>query len=47
LLVNSVLSRDFPVVQAILLLISFAVVMANLLADLLYSVIDPRIRLED
>lgn len=47
LLVNSVLSRDFPVVQAILLLISFAVVMANLFADLLYSVIDPRIRLED
>lgn len=47
LLVNSVLARDYPVVQAILLLIAFAVVMANLIADMLYSVIDPRIRLED
>ncbi|HOO33423.1 MAG TPA: ABC transporter permease [Thermotogota bacterium] len=44
LLVNSVLSRDFPVVQAILLIIAAAVVIANLLADIIYSVVDPRIR---
>ena len=46
LLINSVFARDFPVVQAILLFISIAVIVANLLADLLYSVIDPRIRVE-
>ncbi len=46
LLVNSVLARDYPVVQAILLIISMAVVIANLLADLVYSVVDPRIRME-
>ncbi len=44
LLVNSVLARDFPVVQAILLIIAITVVLANLFADLIYSVIDPRIR---
>jgi ABC-type dipeptide/oligopeptide/nickel transport system permease component len=44
LLVNSVLARDFPVVQAILLIIAAAVVIANLLADIIYSVVDPRIR---
>ena len=46
LLINSVFARDFPVVQAILLFISIAVIVANLFADLLYSVIDPRIRVE-
>lgn len=44
LLVNSVLQRDYPVVQSILLIIAVAVVFANLIADILYSVIDPRIR---
>jgi len=46
LLVNSVLARDYPVVQAILLIISIAVVVANLLADMVYSWVDPRIRME-
>jgi len=46
LLVNSVLARDYPVVQAILLLIAVAVVFANLLADILYTFVDPRIKLE-
>ncbi len=47
LLVNSVLARDYPVVQSILLFISLAVVIANLLADLIYSTIDPRIGMEE
>ncbi len=46
LLVNSVLARDYPVVQGILLIIALSVVLANLLADLVYSLIDPRIRVE-
>jgi len=46
LLVNSVKARDYPVVQAILLLISIAVVLANLFADIIYTWVDPRIRME-
>jgi len=46
LLVNSVLARDYPVVQSILLLIAITVVVANLLADLVYAVVDPRIKQE-
>ena len=37
-------SRDYPVVQAIILIGAVAVVMANLLTDLVYGFIDPRIR---
>lgn len=37
--------RDFPVIMGATLLIGVAVVMANLLADVLYAVADPRIRL--
>ncbi len=37
---------DFPVVQATVLVAAIIVVLANLIVDLLYSVIDPRVRLE-
>ena len=37
-------ARDYPVMQGIFLVLTFSVVMANLLADLLYSRLDPRIR---
>jgi peptide/nickel transport system permease protein len=43
-LLNSINTRDYPVVQAIVLLIAVIVVVANLLVDLMYAVIDPRIR---
>lgn len=45
LLVNSIANRDYPVVQALTLLIGIIVVLINLAADLAYGVIDPRIRL--
>lgn len=44
LLVNSVGARDFPVIQALVLLIGVAVILANLVADILYAYLDPRIR---
>ncbi|MES3517337.1 MAG: ABC transporter permease [Natronomonas sp.] len=44
LLVNSVGSRDFPVIQTLVLLIGVAVIVANLLADIIYAYLDPRIR---
>jgi peptide/nickel transport system permease protein len=44
LAVYAIQGRDFPVVQGSVLIISFLFVMVNLLVDLLYAVIDPRIR---
>lgn len=45
LAVQSIFSRDYPVVQASILLVSITVITANFLADLVYSWVDPRIRL--
>jgi ABC-type dipeptide/oligopeptide/nickel transport system permease component len=44
LLIDGVTGRDFPVVQGIVLIIATLVVVTNLLVDILYNVIDPRIR---
>ena len=44
LTVDAVLARDYPTVQAVILLFSFAYVMINLAIDLMYTVLDPRIR---
>jgi ABC-type dipeptide/oligopeptide/nickel transport system permease component len=44
LLVDSVLRRDYPVAQFFSLLLVAVVVLANLLADLAYGLVDPRIR---
>ena len=44
--VQAALGRDYPLVMAITLFVSAAVVMVNLLLDLVYLWIDPRIRLE-
>jgi peptide/nickel transport system permease protein len=38
--------RDFPVVQATVLLSGSMIVVVNLVVDILYAVIDPRIRYE-
>jgi peptide/nickel transport system permease protein len=46
LLVQSVLSRDYPVIQGLVLLFGVAVILINLLSDVTYAVIDPRVRLE-
>jgi ABC-type dipeptide/oligopeptide/nickel transport system permease component len=44
LLVHGILNRDFPMVQAIVLILSAVFVLANLLVDLSYGLLDPRIR---
>ena len=43
LLVRSIFERDFPVVQGLILLIAVIYLVANLLVDILYTSIDPRI----
>lgn len=42
LLVEAILGRDYPIVQALVLLIAVAVILATLLVDILYGVLDPR-----
>ena len=42
---NSIFNRDYPVVQATTVLLAVAVVVANLLSDILYTVVDPRIKI--
>ena len=44
LTVDAVLARDYPTVQAVILLFSFVYVLVNLVVDLLYTLLDPRIR---
>ena len=44
LVLDSVISRDYPVVQGAVMMIAVVFVLANLLVDLSYAVIDPRIR---
>ena len=44
-LIEGILNRDYPVVQGAVLVVSAIFVFSNLIVDLLYGVIDPRIRL--
>ncbi len=44
LLITSISNRDYPVVQAIVVIMAFLVVLVNYLVDLVYQLIDPRIR---
>ena len=44
LTVDAVLARDYPTVQAVILLFSFVYVLLNLLVDVAYTFLDPRIR---
>lgn len=46
LLVDSIFGRDFTVVQAAIVFIALVFVLLNLIVDLLYSWLDPRIRIE-
>ena len=45
LLLASISNRDFPVVQAIVVVVAAWIVIVNFVADLLYQLVDPRIRL--
>lgn len=44
LVVEAVLARDYPVVQGLILLFAFIYIVINLIVDILYTIIDPRIR---
>lgn len=44
LLVESILSRDYPVIQGVVLLVATLFIFINLIVDIIYSFLDPRIR---
>jgi peptide/nickel transport system permease protein len=46
LLVQAIYNRDYPLVQGIVLVLALAFIVVNIIVDLLYARVDPRIRLE-
>jgi len=44
LLYDGVLARDYPLIVGIILVVAVAVVLVNLLTDVIYAIVDPRIR---
>jgi peptide/nickel transport system permease protein len=46
LMINSIFQRDFPVVQGVTLVFAIMVVLLNLLADVAYAALDPRVRFD-
>lgn len=44
-MINAVGNRDFPVLQAGVFVVGFAVILINILADVAYAIVDPRIRI--
>jgi peptide/nickel transport system permease protein len=44
LTITALESRDYPVLQGIFLLLAVSIVVANLVADILYGLFDPRVR---
>jgi ABC-type dipeptide/oligopeptide/nickel transport system permease component len=44
LLINSITQRDYPLIQGILLIFAIIIVVINLLTDLAYMLVDPKIR---
>jgi peptide/nickel transport system permease protein len=47
LIIQAIFQRDYPVVLASAFVLSITVIIGNLLADILYSVVDPRVRVEE
>jgi len=46
LVINAVLRRDYPVIQGVLLYVVLLYVAINVVVDVLYALVDPRIRFE-
>jgi len=44
--ITSITDRDYPVIQATVVLLAFTVVIGNLISDILYAVVDPRIKVQ-
>ncbi len=45
LLITAITNRDYPVVEAVVLLIAFFIIVVNFMVDVIYKIVDPRVRL--
>ena len=45
LIVSSVLKRDYPIIQCVIMLVGLVYIVINFIVDMLYGVVDPRIRI--
>jgi peptide/nickel transport system permease protein len=45
-MVDAILSRDYPVIQGMVVVVAFIFVLTNLIVDISYAYLDPRIRME-
>ncbi len=45
LLINAINTSDYPIVQSVMLLLVAVFLILNLIVDIIYAIIDPRIRL--
>jgi len=46
LIVDSILARDYPMIQGVILIFGLLYILVNLVVDMIYAVVDPRIRYE-
>ena len=44
LVVDAILKRDYPIIQGLILMFSFVYILINLVIDIIYTMLDPRIR---
>jgi ABC-type dipeptide/oligopeptide/nickel transport system permease component len=44
MLVDAIVRRDYPIIQALLMVVAIVLIGVNLIVDILYAYIDPRIR---
>ena len=44
LMVDAIFSRDYPIVQGSMLILVISITLGNMLADILYALVDPRIK---
>ena len=44
LVVDAILKRDYPIIQGLILMFSFVYIIINLVIDIVYTILDPRIR---
>ena len=45
LLITAITNRDYPVVEAVVLLIAFFIIIINFVVDMIYMAVDPRVKL--
>ena len=45
LLITAIMNRDYPVVEAVVLIIAFFIIIVNFIVDMIYKIVDPRVKI--